>query len=156
MGCISALYFWCSWYRLQIKERVFLTCDISFFFIGYFIYSHYNVISFPSLPSTNSLFHPHFPASMRVLTHSPTHSHLTLAFPYTGASIEPPWDQGPLLPLMPDKAIPCYICNWSHVSLHVYSLVGGLVPGGSGVSGWLILWFFLWGRKPLQLLQSFS
>ena len=54
-----------------------------------------------------------------------------------------------LLPLMPDKAILCYICSWSHV----YSLFGGLVPGSSGGSGWLIL-FFLWGCKPLQLLQS--
>jgi hypothetical protein len=29
---------------------------------------------------------------------------------------------------MSDKAILCYICGWSHVSPHVYSLVGGLVP----------------------------
>ena len=40
---------------------------------------------------------------------------------------------------MPNKAILCYICSWSHVSLNVYSLVGGLVPGSSGGSGWLIL-----------------
>jgi hypothetical protein len=33
---------------------------------------------------------------------------------------------------MPDKAIFCCICSWSHVSLNVYSLVDGLVPGGSG------------------------
>jgi hypothetical protein len=30
---------------------------------------------------------------------------------------------------MPDKAILCYICSWSHV----YSLVSGLVPGSFGV-----------------------
>jgi hypothetical protein len=66
--------------------------------------------------------------------------------------IKPSQDQGPLFPLMPNKAIICYICNWSHKSLYVYSLVGGLVPGGSG---WLILFFFLWGCKPLQFLQSF-
>jgi hypothetical protein len=40
---------------------------------------------------------------------------------------------------MPDKAI------------HV---VGGLVPGSSGDVHWLILLFFLWGCKPLLLLQS--
>jgi len=28
---------------------------------------------------------------------------------------------------MPDKAILCYICDWSHQSLHMYSFVGGLV-----------------------------
>jgi hypothetical protein len=66
--------------------------------------------------------------------------------------IEPSQDQELFLILMPDKDILCYICSWSHGSLHVYSLVGGLVPGSSG---WLILLFFLWGCKPLQLLQSF-
>ena len=58
-------------------------------------------------------------------------------------SIKPPQDQGPGLSLMPDKAILCYICSWSYSSLHVYSLVGGLVPGSSGESGKLILLFFL-------------
>jgi len=42
-------------------------------------------------------------------------------------------DQGPSPSLMPDKATLCYICSWSHGSLHVYFLVGGLVPGGSGI-----------------------
>ena len=36
---------------------------------------------------------------------------------------------------MPDKAILCYIFSWSHGSLHVYSLVGGLVLGSSGGGG---------------------
>jgi hypothetical protein len=57
--------------------------------------------------------------------------------------------------LMTNKSIPCYICGWSHGSLYVYSLVGGLVPGSSEGSCWLILFFFLWGCKPFQLLQSF-
>ena len=38
--------------------------------------------------------------------------------------------QEPSLPLMSDKVILCYICSWSHGSLHF--LVGGLVPGSSG------------------------
>ena len=39
-----------------------------------------------------------------------------------------------------NKGILCYILRWSHVSLHVYSLVGGLVPGSSwwGGGSWLI------------------
>jgi hypothetical protein len=57
--------------------------------------------------------------------------------------------------LMSHKAILCYICCWSLESLHVYSLVGGLVPGSSGDTGWFILLFLLWGCKPLQLLGSF-
>ena len=48
-------------------------------------------------------------------------------------------------PLMPDKAILCYICSWSYGSFHVYSLVGGLVTGSFGGYGWLKLLFFLWG-----------
>lgn len=42
------------------------------------------------------------------------------------------WDQGPPLPLIPDKTIVCYIYSWSHGSLHVFSLDGGLFPGSSG------------------------
>ena len=40
---------------------------------------------------------------------------------------KPSQDQGPLLLLIPDKAILCSICSWSHRLLHVDSLVGGLV-----------------------------
>ena len=54
-------------------------------------------------------------------------------------SIEPSQNQRPLLPLMPYNAILCYICSWSHGSLHVYSLIDGLVPGSSGGTGWFIL-----------------
>ena len=53
--------------------------------------------------------------------------------------IKPSQDQGAPLPLMSDKAILCYIYSWSQV----HSLVGGLVPGSSVGSGWLILLFFL-------------
>jgi hypothetical protein len=105
--------------------------DISFNYIS-------NVIPFSGYPppKKNSLSFP--PASMRV---TPSHSYLpTLAFPYTGA-----------LSLHKTKGL-CYICSWSHGSPHVYSLVGGLLPGSSGKSGWLILLFFLWVYKYLQLL----
>ena len=69
--------------------------------------------------------------------------------------VKPSQDQWSLLPLMPVKSILCYICSWSYGSLHVHSLVGGIVPGSSGESGCLIFFFFLWGCKSLQLLQSF-
>ena len=78
----------------------------------------------------------------------PTHPQ----FLYTGASINPSQDQGPLLPVMHDKAILCYMCSWSHV----YSFVDGLVPGSSRGSGWLILMFFLWGCKYLHFFSPFS
>jgi hypothetical protein len=67
---------------------------------------------------------------------SPTHP---LLFPGHGIplhwGIEPSQDQGPLLPLMTNKAILCYICTWSHESHHVFSLVDGLVPESSGSTG---------------------
>jgi hypothetical protein len=102
---------------------------------------------------------PHLPsllcfASMKVSTHPSTHP-----LPPHPSSIPlcwgiPPQDQGSSLPLMSDKAILCYIYSWSHGSLHAYSLVGGLVSGSSRRSSYLILLLFLWGCKPLQLLQS--
>jgi hypothetical protein len=45
--------------------------------------------------------------------------------------------------LMPDKATLCYICGWSHGSLHKYSLVDSLVPGNSGgLDGWYYCSFY--------------
>jgi hypothetical protein len=61
--------------------------------------------------------------------------------------IKPSQDQGPLLPLMPYKVILCYICSWSHGSLHVYSLVGGLVLEISRESGWLIFFVLPMGLQ---------
>jgi hypothetical protein len=76
----------------------------------------------------------HLPSSFpceRVIPQLPRHSHLpALAFPYTGAlnTLRP---KGKLLPLMFNKAILCYICDQSHGSFHVYSLVGSPVPRSS-------------------------
>jgi hypothetical protein len=66
-------------------------------------------------------------------------------------------DQALPLPLMPDKAVLCYISSRGHGPVLVYFLVGGLVPGssGGGGGGEMILLFFLWGCNLLQLLQSF-
>ena len=94
------------------------------------------------------------PSSMRVFPTNPLPPSCSRIPLYW--DIKPSQNQGPLLPLMPDNVILCYLCGWSHGSLHVSSLVGGLVSGSSGGSGWLILLFFLWDCKPLQLLRSFN
>jgi hypothetical protein len=69
----------------------------------------------PFLASPLKASYPTPPASMKVRPHAPTHSHLpTLKLPSQ--------EQEPLLPLMPDKAILCYIYSWIHGSLQVYPL----------------------------------
>ena len=75
--------------------------------------------------------HPPSPASVRVLS-PPTQS-----LPFSCPGIPLHWNikhrqvQRLLLPLMANKAILCHICARSHESLHVYTLVGGPVPGNS-------------------------
>jgi hypothetical protein len=76
---------------------------------------------------------PNYPITLPLLTNPPTPTSLSWHSPTLG----PSQDQRPLLPLIFNKAILCYICSWSHGSLHVYSLVGGLVPGSSG-GYWLV------------------
>jgi hypothetical protein len=93
-------------------------------------------------------------ASKRVLPYPPMHSHLsTLVSTFIEATN-----------LHKTKHLPshlchlkilCYMCNKSHGTTHIYSLIGGLVPGSSKGSGELILLFLLWGCNLLQLLQSF-
>lgn len=65
-------------------------------------------------------------------------------------------DQGLFLLLMLDNAFLCYMYDWSHGSLCMYWLVGGLALGTLVWSGCLILFLFLWGCKHIQLLQFFS
>jgi len=77
-----------------------------------------------------------FPLSL-LLWETPPHSCLSArAFPCAGES-SLYRTKGHPLPLMPEKAILCYICSRSHGSLPVYSLVGGLVPGNS-LGVWLV------------------
>ena len=117
---------------MNICEYVFIFSFSRHFFI-YII----NVMSFPSFPSENFLSPPPFPCS-------PTHP-----LPLPGPGIPLYWgteslqDQGPLLPLMTDQAILCYICSQCHESYYVFSLIGGLVPGSSGGTGQFILLFLL-------------
>jgi len=113
------------------------------------------VLTFKMLsPFSFPLSHASSPASVRILppTHSsPHHPGITLHW-----GIKPSQDQRLLLLLMPDNAILYYIHCWSHEALQVNSLVGGLVPGSSGESSWLILLFFLWVANPFSSFSSNS
>jgi hypothetical protein len=105
-----------------------------FLLIILFIYIS-NVGSLPSLHYANTPSNSLHFAYKRLLPHLPTHFHLTpLASPFAGTK-KCPQDQAPILPLIPDKPILCYLCSWSHGPTHVYSLIGSLVPGSSEVSG---------------------
>ena len=85
-----------------------LFISFSFFlFIRYFLYLLFNLL-YPS-PSPCSPTHPLLLSCPGIPLHW---------------GMEPSQDQGPFLPVMSNKAILCYICSWSHGSLHVYSLVG--------------------------------
>ena len=70
-------------------------------------------------------------SSMRVLPHLTIHSYFSRPGIPLHWGIKEVQAQGPLHPLMSNKAILCHICGQSHGSLHVYSLVGGPVPGSS-------------------------
>jgi hypothetical protein len=91
-------------------SRYFFKLDIFFIYIS-------NVFPFLGLPFWSPLSHP-------------TQAHLpVLALSYTGSlnTLRPK-----NLPSHWSQSVLCYICGWSHGSLHLYSLVGGLVPGSSG------------------------
>jgi hypothetical protein len=103
----------------------------------------------PSQVSSSETPYPS-PLSVSVRPHPPIHplpSSLIVGIPLPWG-IQPPQAQGSLLPLKSNKAILCHICSWSHRSLHVYSLVGGPVPGSSEESGQLTLLLPPWGCNP--------
>jgi hypothetical protein len=52
---------------------------------------------------------------------------------------------------MPDKAILCYKNGWSHGSLQVYSLVGGLEPESSALTDmWICGYYQVLGIPKMQ------
>jgi hypothetical protein len=110
----SSEIFFLHFFYLFIYLFIYLL-DIFFIYIS-------NVIPSPGLPSEKPLSHPSSPCS-------PTQP---LSFPCPGIPLQ--WgikssqDKGSVLPLMSIKALYCYVCSWSHGSLHVYPLVGGLLP----------------------------
>jgi hypothetical protein len=103
--------------------------------MGYFICLYFKWCPPSWFPSVNLL--SYLPSSLLLWGCSPTHPFLPHHPSILLCSdIEPLQEQEPHFPLMNDKAILCYICSWSHVSLHVYPWVDGLVHGSSG---WLWL-----------------
>jgi hypothetical protein len=129
-----------------------------FFFINHFIHLHFKWYPPSQFPLHKVSIHPipflPPPLCLYEGAPSPTHSllpHCSIIPLHWGT--KPPQDQGPLLPLMPDKVIHCYICSWSHGNLHVYSLVGGLV---SGSSRWYGCWYCCSFYGVVMPFSSFS
>jgi hypothetical protein len=131
-------------------------CLLVCFLFCFDIYLHFKCYPLSLFPSGNPLSHPPLLCFYEG-TFPPIHP---LPPPCPGTTlhccIKPSQDQGPLLPLMSDKAILCYTCSWSHGSLHMYPLVVSLVPGSSGGSGWLILLLFLWVPSTFSSFSPFS
>jgi hypothetical protein len=116
-----------SWAYIQMFQPVSRTHQY------FFIYISNGIYPLSTIPPRNPLFTPSSSFFYEVIpppTHPPSHP-----LPGLCPGIPLPWrfepsqDQGPLLPLMPDKAILCYICRWSCVPFSLYTLVRGLVPG---------------------------
>jgi hypothetical protein len=107
---------------------------------------------FSLLTFSSSNPHPICPpsASMSVLPLQRHHPSISLCW-----GIQPSQEQGPPLPLMPDKTILCYMQLEPRVPLCVLFGWWFSSGGGGDLSARLTLLFFLWGCKPLQILQSF-
>jgi len=112
----------------------FLKFFFNFIFLGYFMYLHSKCYPLPPPSPVPLPPSPCFYENVSTTTH-PLQSQCPGITLHWGN--EPSQDQGLFLQWMLDNAILCYICDWSHGSLHVYSLVGGLVPGSSG-GVWLV------------------
>ena len=135
------------WMRICVTDLLlhyhiycsFIFIFVPFFYIGYFTYLDFKCYPLPLFPPESPLYHP---AHFYECAPPPTYP---LQPPGLGIPLyrgnKPSQDQRPLLPLIFHKAILCYVCGWIHWLLHVYSLVGGLVPVISGWSGWFIFLF---------------
>jgi hypothetical protein len=112
---------------------------------------------FPGFPSRNPLSHnfsPCFCEDAFPLTHSSTTASLSSHSPTLGhRAFTGPRASSPIYARQSHPLLHIQLGPWL---LHVYSLVGGLVPGNSGGSSGLRLLFFLWSCKPLHLLSPFS
>ena len=98
-----------GWIKLSLSILRFL------FLIFYWImnlFLHFKSYSLPGTPLGNPLY----PPSLLQRRCSPIHQLTPASLPshFLHWGIKPSQDQGPLLPLMPDKSILCYICSWSH------------------------------------------
>jgi hypothetical protein len=130
----------------------FLSFSFLFLFslsFWYFLYLHFKCFPLSMSPLRNPPSHSPSPCLYEGAP-PPTHSCPGILLHW---GIEHPQAQGPLLPLMSNKAIFCHICGQHHGSLHVYSLVGGLVPGSS--RGGLACWHCC-SLQSANILSSFS
>jgi hypothetical protein len=103
------------------------------FFELVILFQTFQMLSHFLVPSWKTPIHPPSPCFYEGI-HLPTLPPHLPSIPLLWG-IEPSQHQGPILPFMSDKAILCDKCSWSHGSLHVYSLVGGLDAGISGGGG---------------------
>jgi hypothetical protein len=114
---------------------LFICLFIYLYFIGCFICLHFKC--YPLSWFTPQKLPIPSPFLLLLWGCAPTEPHTPVSSPSHSSTLGHRAFTEPLLPLLPEKAILCYICGWSHGSLHVYSLVGGLVPGSSGgLVGW--------------------
>jgi hypothetical protein len=121
-----------------------------FLFLLDIIYLHFKC--YP--PSLFLLWKPPIPSSLPYFYKGappPTHPPTPTSPPWHSPTLGHPAFIGPRAssPTNSRRGHPLE-CSWSHGSLHVYSLVGGLIPRSSGVSGWLILFFFQWVTHPFN------
>ena len=124
------------------------------FFIKSEMFSFFLV---PHLHPRSPLFHPSSPSKLLWGCY-PTHpSTLTSQLWHSSTlGTKPSQDQGPLLPLMPDKAILWDICGWCHGSCHVNSLVADLIPESSRAGVWLVDIVVLSIGLPTYIKSPFS
>ena len=138
--CIPCVFFWDCFTFLRM---LFSSCThlpknyIKSIFLLNIFFTFQILFHFFGFPPRHSLFHP----SSCFYEGVPWPNHLLLpsspGIPLHWG-IKPLQDQGPLLPLMTDKAILHYIFSWSHVFHHMFSFNGRLVHGSSGGIGWLV------------------
>ena len=125
-----------------------LVYRIIFFYWILYLFT-FQMLSPFSIPPRHLLAHPSF---LLLWGCAPTHlSPLPCPCIPLHWGFEPSQDQGPLLPLMPYKAIFCYIGGWSNGSLHgsLQQFVGHLSPAQ------LYLRFFVLKHlKTVRLVQS--
>jgi hypothetical protein len=132
-----------GWHILHHDLFLFYRMKQDFYWIFYLF--TFQMLS--PFPVSNSRPPPSYPpspcfyeGSLHVPTHPPPPPWHDIPLQW---GIESSKDQGPSLLLMPNKAILCYICSWSYGSLHMYFLVGDLVPGNSGgLVGWYCCSFY--------------
>ena len=132
----------------------FVVAFFFFLFIGYCLYLHFKCYPVSLFPMPKLLFHLLSPCLLWGCF--PTHLHTPNSAPSNFPTLvhRVLIVLGPILPLVPYKAILCYICSWF---LPVFFLVGGLVSGGfQGGWVWLVDIDLCMVSKPFSSFSHFS